>query len=81
MTAEEGATDRLLPNQDLVAMAERFAAMPADCAEGLIEAYAVAAVAQWRIADATFWQRVKFRSRLLRAVARGSQGDRNREQS
>ena len=62
----------------LVAMSERFAAMPAGEAERLIEAYVVQAVSQWRVADATFWQRVKFRARLIRATARGREVDRSR---
>ena len=56
---------------NLEPMAARFAAMPAGEAEGLIDAYVAQAVAQWRVADATFWQRVKFRARLIRATLRG----------
>ena len=56
---------------NLVAMSERFAALDVAEAERLIDAYVVQAVSQWRVADATFWQRVKFRARLLRATARG----------
>lgn len=60
----------------LVAMSERFAAIPAGEAERLIEAYVVQAISQWRVADATFWQRVKFRARLIRATERGREVDR-----
>ena len=34
----------------------------------LIEALSSEAIRQWRLADATFWQRVRFRARRLRAL-------------
>ncbi|KQS03810.1 hypothetical protein ASG11_05765 [Sphingomonas sp. Leaf357] len=36
--------------------------------ELLITAFCTEAIRQWRLNDATFWQRVKFRARLLRAI-------------
>ncbi|MBI0475856.1 hypothetical protein D9601_10880 [Sphingomonas sp. MA1305] len=53
----------------LETLALRFAQMPREDAEALIDGYAAAAVGRWQLADATYWQRVKFRSRLLRAAA------------
>lgn len=36
--------------------------------DALIEALSSEAIRQWRLADATFWQRVRFRARRLRAA-------------
>lgn len=36
--------------------------------EILIASFCTEAIRQWRLNDATFWQRVKFRARLLRAM-------------
>ena len=36
--------------------------------EILIASFCTEAIRQWRLSDATFWQRVKFRARLLRAI-------------
>lgn len=36
--------------------------------EILIASFCTEAIRQWRLNDATFWQRVKFRARLLRAI-------------
>lgn len=52
----------------LEATARRFAAMDRDEAETMIDAQATSAIREWRIADATYWQRVKFRSRMLRTA-------------
>lgn len=54
------------------ALAARFAGLATPEAEALIERYVEEAIAQWRVEDATFWQRVKFRARLLRAAGRHS---------
>ncbi|MEG3088962.1 hypothetical protein [Sphingomonas sp. PB4P5] len=35
----------------------------------MIEALSSEAIRQWRLADATFWQRVRFRARHLRATS------------
>lgn len=37
--------------------------------EEMIEALSGEAIQQWRLADATFWQRVRFRARHLRAMS------------
>lgn len=50
------------------ALAPRFARLGAQAAEMLIDSYVDEAIAQWRVEDATFWQRVKFRARMLRAA-------------
>jgi hypothetical protein len=54
-------------------MCQHFASLRAGEAEALIDAYVVQAIGEWRVTDATFWQRVKFRSRMLRAAARHQQ--------
>lgn len=54
---------------NLAPMCRRFASMRAGEAEALIDAYVVQAISEWRVEDATFWQRVKFRSRMIRATA------------
>lgn len=53
---------------DLEAAAARYAALARGDAEALIDDLIAAAVREWRVADATFWQRVKFRSRMIRTV-------------
>ncbi len=57
-------------DRDLDPMGHRFAQMTAGEAETLIDAYVVQAISEWRVTDATFWQRVKLRSRMIRATAR-----------
>ena len=47
-----------------------FAQHDADTAEALIAVLVTQAVRQWRLDDATFWQRVKFKARMIRATAR-----------
>lgn len=39
-------------------------------AEATIDALVADAIATWRLTDATYWQRVKFRARLLRSMRR-----------
>lgn len=56
-----------LPN--LEPLARRFAAMAQDEAEAAIDIQVADAIREWRISDATFWQRIKFRSRMIRTVA------------
>lgn len=54
----------------LEGIARRYAAMPRTDAEALIDQQVALAVKEWRIADATFWQRVRFRSRMMRTAIR-----------
>lgn len=53
---------------DLEPLAQRFAAMEPDAAECAIDAQVAIAIREWRISDATFWQRIKFRSRMIRTA-------------
>ena len=53
----------------LEALARRYAALPRVDAETLIDAQVSTAIREWRVTDATFWQRVKFRSRMIRTAA------------
>jgi hypothetical protein len=53
---------------DLEAAARSFAAMPREEADRMIEQNVTAAIREWRISDATVWQRVKFRSRMIRST-------------
>ena len=39
-------------------------------AEATIDAFVADAIAAWRLEDATYWQRVKFRARLMRTMRR-----------
>lgn len=57
---------------DLDATAARFARREAGDAEAAIAALAAAAIRHWRLDEATFWQRVKFRARMLRAARDGA---------
>lgn len=52
----------------LEAAAVRFAAMDRLEADAVIDAHVAVAIREWRIADATLWQRVKFRSRMVRST-------------
>ena len=54
---------------DLASMGRQFAQLSAGEAETLIDAHVVQAISEWRVADATFWHRVKLRSRMIRATA------------
>ncbi len=57
--------------------ARRYAAMARIDAEALIDEQVAAAIRAWRVADATIWQRIKFRSRMIRTASahRGSTGE------
>ena len=48
-------------------LARAFAMQDAATSEALIETLATQAIRQWRLDDATFWQRVKFQARMIRA--------------
>lgn len=48
-------------------LAREFAKQDATSSEALIEMLATQAIRQWRLDDATFWQRVKFQARMIRA--------------
>lgn len=48
-------------------LAAAFALRSVGEADQLIEALSSEAIRQWRLNDAMFWQRVKFRARRLRA--------------
>jgi hypothetical protein len=49
-------------------LAASFALRDRQESEELIESFCCEAIRQWRLKDATFWQRVKFRARMLRAM-------------
>lgn len=48
-------------------LAREFAKQDPATSEALIETLATQAIRQWRLDDATFWQRVKFQARMIRA--------------
>ncbi|WP_174286549.1 hypothetical protein [Sphingomonas bacterium] len=50
--------------------AKRFADLDPVEAETTIDAFVAGAIAAWRLDDATYWQRVKFRARLIRTMRR-----------
>ena len=64
------ATQRGIDRLGLERLATEFATMDAVAAETLIDSLAAQAIAHWRLDDATIWQRVKFRSRIIRATRR-----------
>lgn len=64
------APERIANRGDLERLAIEFAAMDAAVAEASIDSLAAQAIARWRLDDATAWQRVKFRSRMIRAARR-----------
>jgi hypothetical protein len=49
-------------------LAREFAQQDAVTSEALIASLVTQAIQQWRLDDATFWQRVKFQARLIRAT-------------
>ena len=48
-------------------LAREFAKQDAATSEALIEMLSAQAIRQWRLDDATYWQRVKFQARMIRA--------------
>jgi hypothetical protein len=50
----------------------QFAREPAERSDELLDSLTGEAIKERRLQDATFWQRVKFRSRMLRAIALGA---------
>jgi hypothetical protein len=49
-------------------LAREFARQDAATSEALIASLVTQAIQQWRLDDATYWQRVKFQARLIRAT-------------
>lgn len=56
---------------DLDTAAATFAGRDVEEAEMAIAALAAEAIRGWRLDEAMFWQRVKFRARMLRAMRGG----------
>lgn len=52
-------------------LAIEFARQDAKTSEALIESLVTQAIRSWRLDDATFWQRVKYQARLIRATGGG----------
>ncbi|CUS45862.1 MAG: hypothetical protein V4610_25090 [Pseudomonadota bacterium] len=50
-----------------------FASGDAEASDAMLDLLTGDAIKEWRMQDATFWQRVKFRSRMLRAIDLGEQ--------
>lgn len=50
-----------------------FAGGDAEASDAMLDLLTGDAIKEWRMQDATFWQRVKFRSRMLRAIDLGEQ--------
>jgi hypothetical protein len=48
-----------------------YAAEPLVDSEEELDSLTNEAIGEWRLQDATFWQRVKFRARMIRAVEQG----------
>ena len=54
-------------------IAVAYAAEPLVASEAELDLLTSEAIGEWRLQDATFWQRVKFRARMIRAVEQGKQ--------
>ena len=52
-------------------VAVAYAAEPLVASEEELDSLTNEAIGEWRLQDATFWQRVKFRARMIRAVEQG----------
>jgi len=50
-------------------ISSEFASGDAEASDAMLDLLTGDAIKEWRLQDATFWQRVKFRSRMLRAAA------------
>jgi hypothetical protein len=48
-----------------------YAAEPLVASEEELDSLTNEAIGEWRLQDATFWQRVKFRARMIRATEQG----------
>ena len=68
MTVSLSAALSSLPASSLESMATRYAGLDEGEGEQAIDRHAVAAIRERRIDDLVFWQRVRFRVRLLRAI-------------
>jgi hypothetical protein len=68
MTVSISAALSSLPASSLESMAARYGSLAEAEGEQAIDRHAVAAIRDWRIDDLVFWQRVRFRVRLLRAI-------------
>lgn len=53
-------------------ISREYAAAPAHISDAALDSLTDEAISQWRLQDGTFWQRVKFRSRMIRALNEGS---------
>lgn len=54
---------------ELETTAQRLAALTREEADLLIDGYVDKAIREWRVGDATFWQRAKIRAGMIRASA------------
>lgn len=54
--------------QSVEELAIVFAHQDAATSEALIETLVTQAIQKWKLDDATYWQRVKFHARLIRAT-------------
>ena len=61
-------------SRKLEATAARHAHLDAEASERELAMLTERAILAWRLEEAAFWQRVKFRARMLRARARGAGG-------
>lgn len=52
-------------------LSDQFAGQDEEASDAMLDMLTGDAIKEWRLQDATFWQRVKFRSRMLRASGAG----------
>jgi hypothetical protein len=71
-----GITARSFSSQEqrdrLEEISRDYAAVPAHISDAELDSLTDEAISQWRLQDGTFWQRVKFRSRMIRALNEGT---------
>lgn len=56
-------------------LARQFATLPAAAADSILDAHIEEAVRQWRLDDATHWQKIKYKARWIRGLARRAQAE------
>jgi len=61
----------VIERERLEEFAAAYAADPLASSEEALDSLTSEAIGEWRMQDATFWQRVKFRARMIRATEEG----------
>ncbi|MEN2789093.1 hypothetical protein ABC974_05605 [Sphingomonas oligophenolica] len=70
-TIKPSSHTMLEQRERLEEIAAAYAREPLVPSEEELDSLTSEAIGEWRLQDATFWQRVKFRARMIRAVEQG----------